>query len=118
MKRRDILLLLISSVILVVLWVIFSIIHQLVSSTINQSVSQAITPINPTFDVSVINTLKTRVQVAPDFSSFSSTPEGQPSPTPIAVPQIITPTPASPSAIPTFSFQQVTPTATPGGTTK
>ncbi|MDE2025884.1 MAG: hypothetical protein KGJ07_05300 [Patescibacteria group bacterium] len=83
------------------------------SSTINQTVTQAITPITPNFDIAVINTLKTRVKIAPNFSEFSGTPAAeQPTPT-----LIITPV-ASPTAVPTFAFEQVTPTATPGGSTK
>lgn len=113
MKRRDILLLLGSSVFLVIIWIIFSIIHQLVSSTINQTVNEAITPITPSFDVAVINTLKTRINVAPDFSAFSSTLSSQQiSPTPLP-PAFI----ASPSAVPTVSLE-TTPAATSGGSTK
>jgi len=112
MKRRDILVLLGSSVFLIVAWVAFSIIHQLVSSTINESVNQSISPIEPNFDISVINSLKTRIKIAPDFATFNSTAAA--TPTPIPVPTIPV---ASPSAIPSLSLFAPSPTATPGGAT-
>lgn len=114
MKRRDILLLLGSSVFLIVIWGIFSVIHRLASSTINGTVSQAISPISPDFDLTVINALKTRVKIAPDFSSSVATTAALPTPTnpPQPTPQQI----ASPSAVPSLSLFAPTPTGTAGGT--
>lgn len=122
MKRKDILLLLISSVILVTAWIVFSIMHQLVTPTINQTVSQSISPIEPSFDISIINTLKTRTKVAP-LLAVSITP----SPSPISQSPItgnsISPTPTisftqsgSSSALPTISL--LAPSSSQGGTTQ
>lgn len=115
MKRRDILLLLVSSVILVISWIIFSIIHQFMSSTINSTVSQAITPIQPTFDIAVINKLKTRQPVAPVFSSPGASTSAAITPTiPPFFQQVAT---QSATPTPTVTFQP-TPTASQGGSTR
>lgn len=114
MKRNDILLLLGSIVFLVIAWVVFSIMHQLVSSTISQTTSESIQPISPSFDVSVINTLKIRQKIAPVFSiQQTNIPgESQPTPTPIPVQEVV------PSAIPTISLFAPTPVASQGGSTQ
>lgn len=109
MKRRDIILLLVSSVILVAAWIIFSIIHQLVSSTVPDTVTQSIAPIQPQFDVPVINTLKIREKVAPVFTNQAQ--EITPTPTLGFTP------PGSPSATPRPTFRP-SPTATAGGSTQ
>lgn len=91
MKRRDIIFLLVSTVILMIAWVIFTVIHQSVSSTINDTVNQQIIPIQPNFDTKIIDALKKRLRVSPDYTIAS--PEATPTssiPTPrptIVIPQ-------------------------------
>lgn len=67
MKRREILFLIISTFILVVVWVGFSIYHNAVTSTISQTLSIQITPISPTFDMQTFEKLKEREKVSPLF---------------------------------------------------
>jgi len=83
MKRGDFLFLLISSVILVISWIVFTIIHQSVTSTISETVASDILPIPGTFDIQTINTLKNRPQISPvyAYSSASAQPTGIPTPT-------------------------------------
>lgn len=67
MKRREILFLIISTFILVVVWVGFSVYHNAVTSTISQALSIQITPISPTFDMQTFEKLKEREKVSPLF---------------------------------------------------
>lgn len=67
MKQRDVLFLVISTFVLIVAWIGFSIYHNLVSSTITKSVGEKIVPINPTFDTKTIDTLKERKTIEPIF---------------------------------------------------
>lgn len=67
MKKNDILILLIPSVLIVILWVIFSIYHNYVTSTISKSLSTQILPINPDFNLNVINDLKKRNSIEPIY---------------------------------------------------
>ncbi|MBI2420673.1 MAG: hypothetical protein HYV38_01155 [Candidatus Levybacteria bacterium] len=70
MKQKDIFLILIPSFIMVVLWVIFSIYHNLVSSTISKPLSVQIQPIEPDFNRSVIKEIKERKKVDPIYESL------------------------------------------------
>ena len=67
MKQRDILFLVISTFVLIVAWIGFSIYHNLVSSTITKSVAEKIAPIDPDFDTKIIDILKERKSVEPVF---------------------------------------------------
>lgn len=67
MKQRDVLFLVISTFVLIVAWIGFSIYHNLVSSTITGPVEEKIVPINPTFDTRTIDTLKERKSIEPIF---------------------------------------------------
>lgn len=89
MKQKDILLLIISSFSLVVFWIAFNIYHNIVTSTIPESLSIQIFPISPTFDIKTISALKQRTQVAPIYNPLA-TPSA-----PIIAP---TPPPATTSA--------------------
>ena len=71
MKQRDVLFLVISTFVLIVAWIGFSIYHNLVSSTITKPVAEKIVPINPTFDTKTINTLKERKNIEPIFQTKS-----------------------------------------------
>lgn len=67
MKRREILFLIISTFVLVFVWVGFSIYHNAVTSTISQTLSIQIAPISPTFDMQTFEKLKEREKVSPLF---------------------------------------------------
>ena len=67
MKQRDIITLLIPSFILILAWIIFSIYHSSVSSTITSTVGVQISPIKPVFDVETISKLKQRQRVTPIY---------------------------------------------------
>ena len=65
MKQQEILFLLGSACIVVFVWIAFTIIHNSLTSTISESVTQTIIPINPTFDTKVIDAMTKRSSVAP-----------------------------------------------------
>ena len=67
MKKNDILLILIPSFLFVISWIGFSIYHNIVTSTISQPLSVQITPINPTFDTSTIDSLRNREKITPVY---------------------------------------------------
>jgi hypothetical protein len=79
MKQRDIITLLIPSFILILAWIIFSIYHSSVVSTIPPTVNVQISPIKPVFDMNTVSKLKQRQKVTPVY-------EGQAGPTPTPVP--------------------------------
>lgn len=68
-QKKDLYFLLIATLILVVLWVVFSIYQNLISSTISAPVATDINPIAPTFNEKVLTTLKNRQQISPVFSA-------------------------------------------------
>lgn len=92
MKKQDITLILTLTVILVIAWIIFTILHNISSSTINETLSQQIIPIQPTFDTKTITLLKTRENISPLFTVSTS------SATPTIAPTIITPVPLATSS--------------------
>lgn len=65
MKRKDVLLLLIPTFIVVLLWVVFSVYHSYINSTIPTDVNMQILYIEPDFDLKTIEDLKKRQIVAP-----------------------------------------------------
>lgn len=69
MKKKDILTLLIPTLLIVIIWVAFSIYHSLATSTIPEGLNMQITAINPDFDTSVIEDLKKRKKVAPIYEA-------------------------------------------------
>ena len=71
MKQRDILFLVVSTFVLILAWIGFSIYHNLVSSTITGPVEEKIIPINPTFDTRTIDALKERKNIEPLFQTKS-----------------------------------------------
>ena len=79
MKQRDIITLLIPSFILIVAWIIFSIYHSSVASTITPVVDIQISPITPTFDMDAISKLKQRQTVTPIYETAVA---ASPTPTP------------------------------------
>lgn len=68
MKRKDILVLLIPSFIIVILWVVFNVYHSYINSTIPTDVNTQILYINPDFDLKTIEDLKKRQIVEPIYA--------------------------------------------------
>lgn len=105
MKQKDIIFILASSVLVVVAWIVFNVLHQSFTSTISTSLGIAIAPIARTFDTATIATLKKRLQVTPAY-------DVEEAPTP-------TPTPVAPSLAPLSPISsQSAKTASTGGSTK
>lgn len=92
MKKNDILSILIPLFIFVIAWIVFSVHHSIVTSTISQTLNMQISPISPSFDTNTVAALKNRQNVTPIYD--------------LTVPAGSIVTPATPSA-------QVTPTPTP-----
>lgn len=67
MKQNQFLVILILLLIFVVVWIGENVYHSLNKSTISDATSQEIAPINPTFNVKIIEELKKRETVNPDF---------------------------------------------------
>lgn len=72
MKKKDILFLLVCTCIVVFAWITFTIIHTAATSTINETLSQQILPIDPSFNLKVIDQLRSREVVVPKYE-FGST---------------------------------------------
>lgn len=85
-QRRDIIFILGASLALVLLWVVFSIYHNLNASTISEPVSVDINPIQPNFQENVITSLKKRQKVEPLLSTQSPSPSPSTSPLPTTTP--------------------------------
>lgn len=111
MKKREMVLILSSIFIIAVVWIIFNVYHNSVTSTISEALGIRILPINPNFDTQTIEKLKKRKQVPPVVESRISgklATESAITPTipPIPSPSIISPSPTIPLLI--------SPTAIPG----
>jgi hypothetical protein len=78
MKQKDIITLLVPSFILIVAWIIFSIYHSSVASTITPVVNIQISPITPTFDMNAISQLKQRQTVTPVYEISATAPTPTP----------------------------------------
>ncbi|HEX8965556.1 MAG TPA: hypothetical protein VF820_03945, partial [Patescibacteria group bacterium] len=85
MKQKDLLFILISSTLLAIVWIIFTILHNSLSSTITQSVSQQIVPIEGRFDAKTLQTIQKRTQITP-VSSIQGTDNITLTPTPTLPP--------------------------------
>ena len=72
MKQKDIILLVVPLFFLVLVWIIFSVYHNSVSSTVSESLNIQITPIEGRFDENTINELKERENLLPIFEATSS----------------------------------------------
>lgn len=81
-ERREILFFLISLVIVVFAWIGFNVYHNIVTSTIPDSLSSRILSIQSHFDTKTIDSLKKREKIAPILEGVVSTP----SPTLTAIP--------------------------------
>jgi hypothetical protein len=67
MKKNDILIILIPSFIFAFAWIGFSVLHNIATSTVSETLDTQITPISPNFDTNTITALKKRVNVAPIY---------------------------------------------------
>lgn len=96
MKQRDLLLIAGFTFLTVLVWIVLSIYHLQVTSTITPALQKKIEPIEPLFDRKVINEIKAQrkaVSILPE-TSLVSTPSPTLKPSPI-----VSPSPkASPSA--------------------
>lgn len=94
MKQREIVFIVVSIFVLVIIYTIFNVFHNATFSTISPALSIQIQPIDPSFDLGMIDSIKQRNKVLPDLGS-----------------KVITATNAS-SLIESFgqSIQQPTPT--------
>ncbi len=89
MKQKDLLFILISSTFVVALWIVFSVLHNALSSTISNSTTQDIAPIAATFDTKTLDALKKRQAINPQNAIAVS-------PTPTPTPTVAPITPISP----------------------
>lgn len=108
MKQRDVITLLIPSFILILAWIVFSIYHNSVASTIPPAVNIQISPINPVFDMDTVSKLKQRQKITPIY-------EGQAAPTPTPAPGFPNIFSSSPSGSQTNGPAN-SPQGSPGGT--
>jgi hypothetical protein len=67
MKKNDILMILIPSFIFVFAWIGFSLLHNIATSTISETLGMQIAPISPGFDTNTIASLKNRKNVVPIY---------------------------------------------------
>ncbi|RJQ35881.1 hypothetical protein C4559_05985 [Candidatus Microgenomates bacterium] len=74
MKQKEILFMLVSTFVLVTLWVGFSIYHSFVSSTIQEPLKIQIQPISPNFDDKAIQSFKKRGEIDP-IMEIAESPE-------------------------------------------
>ena len=65
MKQKDLLIILVPLFVLTVLWVVFNIYHNYVTSTIKDPLSIQIIPIEGKFDTNTVNKIKSRKRVDP-----------------------------------------------------
>ena len=67
MKKNDVLMILVPSLIFVLAWIGFSLIHNIATSTISETLDTQITAITPSFNTNTIAALKQRKNVAPIY---------------------------------------------------
>ncbi len=110
MKQKDLIILLAPLFILTILWVVFNVYHNYVTSTIKDPLSIQIIPIEGKFDTNTIEKVKSRQRINPLYEiQVQLTPVPSPTPEPILIiePTLqLTPTPT----------EEVLPTPEPGVT--
>lgn len=79
MKKRELVTILGSLLVLTILWVVFTIYHNLTTSTIKDPLTIQIIPISGKFDTKTLDDLKKRDQINPDYQA-----KANPSPSPEA----------------------------------
>ncbi len=87
MKQRDVLFLLASACVVVFAWIAFTIVHNSQTSTISTTTSEAIAPIEASFDTATLAKMAKRLVVNPAFTispipTISLTPSPTPTPLP------------------------------------
>ena len=82
MKQKDLVIILVPLLILTILWVIFNVYHNYVSSTITDPLSYQIVPIEGSFDKNTIEQVKQRNRIDPSNEIIVEI-SGSPTPTPI-----------------------------------
>lgn len=85
MKQSQLVVILVLLLIFVVVWIGGNVYHSLNKSTISEATSQEIAPIDPTFNTQIIEKLKERVRVDPDFE-LENVPTSTPSKAPLSSP--------------------------------
>lgn len=95
MKQKEVLTILIPVFILTVLWVLFNIYHNFVTSTIKDPLTVQIIPINGSFDKKTISDLNKRKKVNPAYEVVSQEENISPTPTPTLTPEEEVPTSSS-----------------------
>jgi hypothetical protein len=81
-RHKDILFILISSFVVVVAWVGFNIYHVYITSTISEELQMQLTPIDGSFDTTIIQNLKSRERVNPSFEKQTTASQSAPKPLP------------------------------------
>lgn len=82
MKQKDVLIIIIPLFIFTLAWIGGGIYHNAVSSTISETTSKDISPIEPVFDTKAIDKLKRKQKITPSFELENITPA------PIALPTL------------------------------
>lgn len=77
MKQKDILYISISLFVLIFAWVVFSVLHNFMNTTISVPTEQKIAPISPNFDLQAIKKIKSRETIEPLYELKAA---AQPSP--------------------------------------
>lgn len=97
MKQQDIIFFLVSSCVVVFVWIAFSIIHSSQTSTISDETTQIIQPISATFDTTTLNFMAKKQNIASETTiklvspTETTTIQGAtPTPTVVAIPTIAT----------------------------
>lgn len=72
MREKDLIFLAVSYFLLVVIWLVFSIYHNSVTSNIPQALEIQVSPIAPSFDEKAIRQLKQRENIPASFEATSS----------------------------------------------
>lgn len=81
MKKKELIIILIPTLIFVLFWIGFSIYDSAITSTISQQEFTQINPINPTFNTKAISDLKNRQRFDPIYQ-ITETATPTPTPTP------------------------------------
>jgi hypothetical protein len=110
MRQKDLIFLLVSATFLAIVWIVFTIIHNSLTSTINGSLTQQIQSIDSTFDNQTIQTLQKRQKITPK-TAFNGTDSFTPTPT-ITLPPVglISPTGVNVTLTPVVVTLTPTPT--------
>ena len=99
MKQKDLLILLVPMFLVTILWVIFNIYHNYVTSTITDPLTVQIIPIEGKFNKTSLESIRDRKRLEPLFTAPISDEEETPSPSPLPSPAILPTQSASPSAL-------------------